>query len=216
MRAFLKRVLIVCILASSLVLQLNEAFAASKRKVASTSTQETAEPEDTPDRSYVSGMAGVSDITNTGASAFTFSARIGTALYADSGSLFSIGFFANDYSKSVSSSGVSATGNVMILAGELFGRRLFHSGLYFGGRFGLGLPSLSFGSGAISISATGTSFAIGPFAGYEVNVSRNVALVVDADFMTLTSTSLNFTGIGSVPVATDAVLQFQAGIVFTF
>ncbi len=196
----------------------------------------TAQAEDSINRMYVAGMAGV--VTATGIdsapsdqpakpeSAISYSGRIGTGLISLAGALLSVGLYAYSFSMPLSGQMGSAyafgTGRMTPIATEIFLKNVFKTGLSFGGRIGVGLLSYSGTAQAFpaakpfAMAGSGTSLVVGPFAGYEFQVNKNVSIILDADWTSVNSIALDFSKLGSLTLPAMGFAQLQAGLSVLF
>lgn len=177
--------------------------------------KEPAQPQNL--KGYASALMGDAVVTSGGgSSAFTYSGRAGTSIYQDHSGMLSLGVFASSWSNSETLSGTTVDGRLTSIMGELVTREAFGTGIYFGARAGLALTSATVTASGTSASASGTSFAFAPVAGYEFALSKQLRLAADLSWLNRTGLTMAFPNGSSVKLDSAAAMLFQAGLGYRF
>lgn len=179
-------------------------------------------PQPEPEKNvYIEGFVGEAFLTSSSSGGntnfLTYGGRFGAGVYSDRSGILSLGLAIDTLSNSATVSGVTATAGVTAILPEIIARRMFGTGLYLGGRFGVGITSVSATKSTTSISASGTSFASGPALGYEIDIIPHLSLGIDLSWITRAGTTLTFpTGVGTLQVDSVSYLMLQGGLVAHF
>jgi hypothetical protein len=152
----------------------------------------------------------------SGNNTFCFSGRLGTELASGPSGGFAVGLFGAHDSQSINVGTVNASGDDTFLAVEFIGRRLFGSGLYLGGRFGVDLGSVTIGDQSVSYSANAAAIAGGPVVGFEFSIIKQLAIDIDTSWMRVGSATFNFPTIGSVTSGSTSGFLLQGGLTFNW
>lgn len=170
-----------------------------------------------PSKGFVAGLAGSAFITSTGGgSHFIYGARAGFSLgHSDSGGTGSLGVAVNTLTDSETVSGVKVDSRITFIGAEYVAREAFGTGLYFGGRAGIGINSATVTAGTTTRSLSDTVFAFAPAIGYEVRLSDKAMLMLDTSWINVSGGSFT---VGTTTAEYDrtAAVAIQAGIGINF
>lgn len=187
---------------------------ADEAKPADPAPQPSAAPT-YPRESYASALLGAAIGTSSGGStSFIFSGRVGTGILADRSGILSLGLVAGHTSASRSVGTVTVDGSTTLILAELISRKLFETGLYLGGRFGIGLENVDLKSGAADLSSSSTAFAVGPALGYEFPIIPQLAFDFDFSWITVFGSTFTFPGAGSIQTNSSGAALLQGGLTY--
>lgn len=164
----------------------------------------------------LAGPAITTNSANAGDTHFTFGGHAGYSFLTSAIGSPSIGVHAQFMSDSERTSSAYIESSITTIMAELTSRRLFGSGLYMGGRFGIGLLSLSLSGISLSASTSTAVFAVAPVLGYEQNITENVAIALDFSWQVVGSGTFKFSSGTSLTADPMGMALLQGGIAFHF
>lgn len=166
-------------------------------------------------KNYVGALFGPSISTRSGGTtSFAWGGRIGTGLIQEASGIFSLGLYVQSISDSQTVSGIAINTTLTALALELITRRAFGSGLYLGGRFGVGLGSAKVSVGSASTSGSSSSFFVGPVLGYEFEASDKVSIGIDASWATVGKATMAFDSGSTIELGSSSAVILNAGVTY--
>jgi hypothetical protein len=167
-------------------------------------------------RSYFTLLSGAALSTSSGGgNAFTYGGHVGTGLFDAPHSIFSLGVYVGTASDRAQVESASVNGRYTIIAGELLTRRIFGTGLYVGGRFGLGIVSISYSNPSNgSYGGNGDSFVASPVLGYELSLARHFDISMEAAWVVLSSSYIMVPNIGAVFYNAISAVTLQGGLTY--
>lgn len=164
---------------------------------------------------YIAAQFGQAFVTTgTSENYFTYGGRVGTGLFRDNSGIFSLGLSVNTNSQSATLSGVSISARTTPVLAELITREAWGTGLFLGGRVGVGLLSANVTTASLNLSGTATSLAVGPALGYEFSITETSNLVLDFSWISIGKGTLTLPTLGSIPYDASSLLVLQAGAVY--
>lgn len=168
------------------------------------------------EKNFIAPMIGNAFITSEGGgNRLAWSLRVGGGVLQDESGILSLGVFVGGAGDNQRIQGVDVDGHVTLVGTEILCRKAFGSWVYYGGRFGLGITSLSFSAGGTSLSGSGTSFAFAPVVGYEAPISARSDLIIDLSYLTIGGGNMSILGTSVNYNATQA-LTLSGGVSFKF
>lgn len=169
-----------------------------------------------PVGNFVSGTAGTVSVTGgDGGTYFGYGFRAGFEAFRDRGGIVSLGVSLVSATKDSTVSGTDVSETVTAIMVELLGRRLFGSGLFVGGRVGVGIVTVGLTKSSTNTqisSGSDTDLAVGPVAGYEFRVAEHVSIPLELSFISIgqgtTSNHIDFNAVSALIVQTGLVIHW--------
>lgn len=162
-------------------------------------------PIEPQNRAYITPLIGFAAPTTnaSGGPYFSFGGEMGV----HSG-IGDIGIFASSLSNSTTISGVPVSANITFLMMSLTGQ---YDIFYYGGRFGIGMRSISTTVSGTTYSASGSSFAVSPVVGIRVPIANNISFSLETSWQVISSGEISGT-LGSVSLTSVGYLVPLAGV----
>lgn len=168
------------------------------------------------DRGYIGGLVGLGVVTSNGMTFFTYGARGGYGLFQDKSGIFSLGVYLQSISQTATIGAVTASDLIIGVSGELITRKIFGTGLYVGGRFGVGISSSTITSGSNTYAGSTNRFLVGPVLGYEIPIVDKLALALDVAWVSIGGGAITLPGLGTFTVNGGSAFTFLGGLLINF
>jgi hypothetical protein len=159
---------------------------------------------------YIAPLIGLSFPVNnaTGGPYFTWGGEIGIRVLK----YWNIGIFADTVSNSATVSGIAVSGNLTTLMLSLTAQ---FGILYYGGRLGIGIRSLSATSSGSTYSSSGSAFAVAPVVGVRIPVANNVSISAETSWQVTASGDISGT-LGTLTLTSVGYIVPLVGATITF
>lgn len=189
--------------------QLPPPFRGEEEKKSEPTQADITTPNPKQPSGYINPLVGLAFPVNnaSGGPYFTIAGEVG--IHTGIGD---VGIFANTFGTSTTVSGITASASITTIMLSLTSQT---GAFYYGGRFGLGIRSLTESNSTTSLGASGSSFAVAPVIGVRLPVANTISFTLETSWQVLWSGDISG-NLGSASLPSVGYLVPLAGLSFKF